>query len=108
MNRHVIALAVTQGLPIFELAVPLEVFGIDRSDIVNPWYDLRLCADKPGPLQTTSGLRVYPSYGLAELVEADTVLVPACSTDVQDNPPQPLLEALQVASRRGKRIVSLC
>jgi transcriptional regulator GlxA family with amidase domain len=108
MNRHVIALAVTQGLPIFELAVPCEVFDIDRSDIVEPWYEMRMCAGQPGPLYTSSGLQVNPAYGLTELVEADTVLVPACSTDVQDDPPKPLLEALQVASQRGKRIVSLC
>src|SRR4029450_4950644 len=108
MNRHVIALAVTQGLPIFELAVPCEVFGIDRSDIVEPWYDMRLCEGQPGPLITSSGLQVHTKYGLADLVEADTVLVPACSTAVQDDPPRPLLEALRVAAQRGKRIVSLC
>jgi transcriptional regulator GlxA family with amidase domain len=108
MNRHVIALAVTPGLPIFELAVPCEVFGIDRSDIVKPWYDLRMCAGQPGPLHTSSGLVVNPDYDLADLVEADTVIVPACSTAVQDDPPPALLEALRVASQRGKRIVSLC
>ena len=50
---HTVALVLTDHLPVFEFAVPCEVFGIDRSDIVNPWYELMLCAAEPGTLRTT-------------------------------------------------------
>jgi transcriptional regulator GlxA family with amidase domain len=105
---HVIALPVTDGLPIFELSVPMEVFGLDRSDIVSPWYDLRLCAAEPGPLRTAGGLTVNPAYGLDALAEADTVLVPAVSRACQLNPPPALVEAVRAAHAAGRRIVSIC
>jgi transcriptional regulator GlxA family with amidase domain len=108
MAGHVIAVAVTDGLPVFELAVPLEVFGVDRGDIVSPWYDLRLCAGQPGPLRTAGGLTVTPPYGLDELVRADTVLVPAGSRAAQVDPPPALVRAVRAAYDAGRRIVSVC
>lgn len=43
---HTVAVAVTDGTPVFEIAPPCAVFGIDRPDLVNPWYDLRVCASR--------------------------------------------------------------
>jgi transcriptional regulator GlxA family with amidase domain len=107
-GRHVVALAVVDRIPVFEFAVPCEVFGIDRSDLVDPWYELRLCAGEPGSLRTTGGLRIETEYGLPEIVAADTVVVPACSRAAQVTPPADLLDALRAAHARGARIVSLC
>src|SRR6266545_789838 len=76
---HVVAIAVTNRLPVFELAVPCEVFGVDRSDIVSPWYELWMCAAEPGALHTTAGLGIDAKYGLEDLLEADTILVPRCA-----------------------------
>jgi transcriptional regulator GlxA family with amidase domain len=108
MDRHVVAVAVTDAVPIFEFAVPQEVFGTDRTDIADPWYELRLCAAEPGPLHTSGGLRVTPPYGLDDLVVANTVLVPACARVTQLTPPPALIEALRTAHRNGARIVSIC
>lgn len=108
MARHLVAVAVTDAVPMFELAVPYEVFGIDRSDIVEPWYELRLCAAEPGPLRTTAGLRVHTRYGVEDLLGADTVLVPACSRATQVDPPAALVQAVRTAHRAGSRIVSIC
>jgi transcriptional regulator GlxA family with amidase domain len=107
-DPHVMAVAVTDGIPVFELAVPCEVFGIDRSDIVKPWYDFRLCAVEPGPLRTTAGLTVGTPYNMENLLEADTILLPACSRAVQVAPPDGLLDVLREAHRRGIRLVSIC
>ncbi|QOV35084.1 helix-turn-helix domain-containing protein [Streptomyces ferrugineus] len=108
MQRHVVAVAVADGAPTFELAVPCEVFGIDRSDLVDPWYEMRLCAAQPGPLRTAAGLVVPTSQGLDGLSEADTVVVAACSRAVQLDPPADLLQAVRSAHERGRRIVSIC
>lgn len=107
-DPHVISVAVTDRIPVFELAVPCEVFGIDRSDIVKPWYDFRLCAAEPGPLRTTAGLTVDTEHGLRDLLDADTILVPACSRAVQVAPPDELLDVLREAHGRGTRLVSIC
>jgi transcriptional regulator GlxA family with amidase domain len=108
MGGHIIGLVVTDGAPVFELAVPCEVFGVDRSDLADPWYDLRLCAAGTGPLRTTSGLRIDTAYGLDELVRADTVVVAAVPRAVQLDPPRGLIEALRDAHEQGRRIVSIC
>jgi transcriptional regulator GlxA family with amidase domain len=108
MSRHVIGLAVTDDTPVFELAVPCEVFGTNRSDLVDPWYDLRICAAAPGPVRTTTGLRIDTPYGLDDLVEADTVVVAAVARPVQLAPPAELIDAVRTAHQRGKRIMSIC
>ncbi len=106
--RHVVAVALTEDAPVFELAVPCEVFGIDRSDLVDPWYELRLCAAEPGPVRLAGGLQVPAPHSLDDLVAADTVVVAACSRQVQLAPPPELLEAVRAAHEKGRRIVALC
>lgn len=39
----------------FELAVACEVFGLDRRELVDPWYDHRVAAATPGPHRTRRG-----------------------------------------------------
>jgi AraC family transcriptional activator FtrA len=104
---HRIAIPVTAGLPLFEMAVPCEVFG-PRQDFAVPWwYEVQLCAAGDGPVRTAEGLLFDGAPGLRELAEADTVIIPACA-DIQDDPPPALLEALRTAYNRGARIASLC
>lgn len=105
---HRIAIPVTDRMPLFELAVPCEVFGRTREDLPAPWwYELQLCAAQPGIVRTSDGLRLDTRFGLQDIVTADTVIVPACA-DVQDDPPAPLLDALRQAHARGARIASIC
>ncbi|MEP6817122.1 MAG: helix-turn-helix domain-containing protein [Marmoricola sp.] len=105
---HRVAIPVTDRMPMFELAVPCEVFGREREDLpVKWWYGVRLCAAQRGPVRTAEGLRLDTSYGLDDVVTADTVIVPACA-DVQDDAPPELLEALRQAHARGARIASIC
>jgi transcriptional regulator GlxA family with amidase domain len=104
---HRVAIAVTAGLPMFELAVPCEIFG-PRQDFPAPWwYEVRLCGAQDGPVRTAEGLVFDGACGLAELAAADTVIVPACAS-IQDDPPAALLTALRTARDRGARIASIC
>jgi transcriptional regulator GlxA family with amidase domain len=91
----------------FEMVVPCEVFGIDRSRMGVPNYRLMLCRIEPGPLRMIVGFSIDVPYDLAALEEADTVIVPGWR-DIDEPPPEPLLQALQRAHGRGARIVSLC
>jgi AraC family transcriptional regulator, transcriptional activator FtrA len=105
---HRVAIAVTAGVPLFELAVPAEVFGRPRAHFDVPWwYHAQLCAAEPGDICVAAGLLLQTSAGLDELVRADTVIVPACADD-QPDPPPALLEALREARQRGARIASIC
>jgi AraC family transcriptional regulator, transcriptional activator FtrA len=102
-----VAAVVGQGAHTFDLAVPCEVFGLDRSDIARPWYDFRLVAVEPPPLRTSTGFTIDTPYRLADLATADTVIVPGWSDPEHRAPPE-LIDALRAAQRRGARVVSLC
>jgi len=94
-------------MPLFELAVPCEVFG-PRDDFPVPWwYDVQLCAVQDSPVRTAERLLFDGACGLDELIQADTVIVPACA-DTQDDPPPALLHALRAAADRGARVASIC
>jgi AraC family transcriptional regulator, transcriptional activator FtrA len=100
-------LAITEGMPIFEAAIPCEVFGRTRTDLPEPWYDFTVCAAEPGRTRTESAFTVSTPHGLDELAEADTVIVPACANLIDTVPPD-LVTAVRAAYDRGARIVSLC
>jgi AraC family transcriptional regulator, transcriptional activator FtrA len=105
---HRIAIPVTAGMPLFELAVPCEVFGRGRQDFPVPWwYEVQLCAEQGAPVRTGDRLLLDGAAGLDALSRADTVIVPACC-DTQDDPPAELLQALRAACDRGARIASIC
>lgn len=104
-DMHRVALAVTEGIPIFEVAVPCEVFGIDRPDLVDPWYDFIVCSSRDATVG--NWFRSDTPHGLDDLVSADTVIIPSCR-DVNESPPGDLVEAVRAAYERGARVASLC
>lgn len=105
-DAHRVAVAAMPGAPLFELAVPCEVFGVPRLDLVDPWYELQICATQPGAA-VAGGFVPTAGFSLDDLVEAETVIVPACAS-VHSEQPEDLVEAVRVAHGRGARIVSLC
>src|SRR5215468_3748098 len=107
MSRHVLGVVVTDGAPIFELAIACEVFGIERPDLVDPWYDFRLCASST--VSTAAGLHLAPTHSLDVIAnEADTVIVSAMARPLQLRPPAEVVTALQRAYARGARIAGIC
>ncbi len=100
-----VALAVTEDVPIFEVAIPCEVFGGTRPDWVDPWYDFRVCS--PSGARFGGWFRTDTTHGLDELVTADTVIVPACH-DVRADPPPDLVAAVRSAYAAGARVASIC
>ncbi|HEU5417257.1 MAG TPA: helix-turn-helix domain-containing protein [Streptosporangiaceae bacterium] len=99
-----VALAVTDGTPLFELAGACEVFGTDRG-LARPWYDFTICGPDNAAVGgwLTAGLR----HGLDALAEAGTVIVPSCR-DAAEPPPPALVDAVRAAHRAGARVASLC
>ncbi|MCX5213917.1 helix-turn-helix domain-containing protein [Kitasatospora sp. NBC_00240] len=101
----IVAIAVTDGVMHFELAAACEVFGVDRSDVADPWYEFAVCG--PPGAQVGGRFRLEPDHGLDRLVQADTVIVPAWA-DLDVAPPAELVEAVRAAHRAGARVASLC
>ncbi len=99
-----VAVAATDGMLHFELAMACEVFVRDPSGLADPWYDLVVCGR--GPVRIGRFL-MEPDDGLDRLARADTVIVPAVA-DVDADLPPDLLDAVRAAHRAGARMVSLC
>ena len=106
MNSTV-AVVIDQGALTFDLAIPCEVFGTDRRDIVDPWYEVLVVAAGTTPVRTQTGFTIDTPYRLADVRRADTVVVPGWSNP-DDAPSEELCEALRAAGARGARVVSLC
>jgi AraC family transcriptional activator FtrA len=98
-----VAVAVTDGTPLFELAAACEVFGVDR-DLAAPWYELTVCGEDGARVGgwLTAGLR----HGLDALADAHTVIVPSIA-DIEA-PPAALVDAVRAAHAAGARVASLC
>ncbi len=122
---HVVAVLAPEPLSPFEFAIACEVFGIRRSEVIarmaRPrWYDLRVCAQRPGvPVATSMGFSIVAEHGLDAVVDADTVIVPMASKwGVSEThragwrmpalPDDEVLQARVDAAERGARIVSFC
>ncbi|MGW0931162.1 helix-turn-helix domain-containing protein [Streptomyces sp. NPDC002644] len=101
---HTVAIAVTDGMLNFELALAVEVFGSQPAAVPGPWYELVVC----GPRPVGSGrFLLEPDRGLEGLADADTVIVPGWA-DLDEPLPAELVAAVRSAHDAGARVVSLC
>lgn len=119
MSAGSVAVVVTEEIhlpswDLYELSIPCTVFGKPQPDLADPWYDLRLCGTREpgqGGPAGGAGLSLHTRYGLADLVGADTVIVPSVPDPCVDEgrPLEPeLIAALRLAHAAGARMVSLC
>jgi transcriptional regulator GlxA family with amidase domain len=93
--------------PLFEISVPLSVFGVDRRSTGAPAYEVLAIAADEGQLLSTGGVRVASNYGLGDLTGAGVVIVPTWR-DPAERPPEPVLESLRLAHQEGALVVGLC
>ncbi|WP_433516817.1 GlxA family transcriptional regulator [Nonomuraea sp. CA-143628] len=107
MGRIKVVVPVLDASPLFELAVPCEVFGRDRRDLTPDWYELSVCQSADGAQESLNGLWLRAPNGLEALRTADLVVVPACG-DGSYRPPRALIRGLVEAHERGARIAALC
>src|SRR5579872_6831391 len=63
MKPRTVGLAVTEGAPVFELAIPCEIFGRYRDSLPEPWYELRVCAPAELPAMVSNGFAASRADG---------------------------------------------
>jgi AraC family transcriptional activator FtrA len=105
-GSHVVACVIADGLNAFEMAVACEVFGLERPELGVPWYRFVVCAADPEPVRTNHGFSITAAGTLADVVRADTVIVPGWKPNRPVTPT--LAAALVAAHRRGARLMSFC
>ncbi|MBB2990788.1 transcriptional regulator GlxA family with amidase domain [Mycolicibacterium iranicum] len=109
---HSVAILAYDGMTGFESGLAAEIFGMTElserfsAGIARPWYTVKLCSEA-GEIRLLGGATIRTAYGLSDLADADTVVIPSVR-DV-DQPTSPgLIDALKVAESRGARLVSIC
>ena len=105
-EKPVVVLAY-DGLCTFEFGCAVEVFGLPRPEMGADWYRFAVAAIEPGPLRATGGVRVLANGGLDLLAGAGTIIVPGWR-DIDEDPPDNVIQALREAHAAGARILSLC
>ena len=104
---HRVVTVIGPKVAMFELSVACEVFGIDRSELVDPWYRHRVAAAVPGPHRSPEGVVIDTPYGLEELARGRH----------RDHPGQPVPRRRRPRScstgcghahARGARLLSVC
>lgn len=96
-----------QSMSVFEVGIVTEVFGLPRPEFDFPWYELTICAERPGPVRVVGGASLYTEHGLDAFAAADTLIVPGVP-DVRAATSPALAAALRAAHDRGARIMSIC
>lgn len=89
----------------FHLSIPCVMFG--EAHLPPSPYDLVVCSADPPPLRTDAGFTLGDLAGLDAVESAQVVIVPGWR-DVDERPPEVLLQALRAAHARGARLVGLC
>ena len=108
MRPHVVAVPVLDGMPVFDIGVAGEVFGMPRPDLLPRPYEVQVCGVGDEPLRLQGApLVLRVDADLDVLRSADTVVVPALASFDAEVPDE-LVDALQKAFRRGARIASVC
>ncbi|MFD7969604.1 GlxA family transcriptional regulator [Streptomyces clavifer] len=102
---HTVAVLALDGVIAFDLSTPLEVFTRTRLPDGRPAYRVRVCAATEEVDAGAFTLRA--PYGLDDLADADTIIVPGCA-DPSVPVPHDVLDALRGAAADGTRIASVC
>ena len=102
---HTVAVLALDGVLVFDLSTPVEVFGRARLPDGRGAYSVRVCAPAGEVDAGVFGMRV--PWGLDALSGADTIIVPGLA-----DPTAPVSEddlgALRGAVEGGSRIASIC
>ncbi|WP_149086564.1 GlxA family transcriptional regulator [Pseudomonas prosekii] len=102
---HRVVIVVQHRVVSFDLSIPYEVFSRVTLPSGQDAYRVRVCAEHPHV--ETAGFGLTVSWGLEQLAEADTIIIPG--TDDLDGPVSDALKsALQKAAARGTRLASIC
>jgi AraC family transcriptional regulator, transcriptional activator FtrA len=103
-----VAVALVEPVPMFELGVLCEVFGLDRSDLGLPGYEFAVCGPRAGAVPSTTGVRVTATHPYGRLAAADLVLVAGAEPPAQQPPPPALVRQLRAALDRGATVAGVC
>jgi AraC family transcriptional regulator, transcriptional activator FtrA len=102
-----LALVAYRGLRTFEYSIAADLFGHERAYLGVPWYKTIVVSPERGTLAGVGGVQVKADAPFEAIEHAQTIVIPGWR-DVEETPPEKLLDALRAAVKRRARILSLC
>lgn len=111
MALQQVSVIVLEPVSVFEFAVAVEVFGLDRTEEGVPLIDFRICALDPGkPLttKTTSPFTITATHGLDAVAGSDLVVIAATPFRDSADYPTEAIRVIREAYAAGATLLSLC
>ncbi|MEU9440475.1 helix-turn-helix domain-containing protein [Streptomyces sp. NPDC048304] len=102
---HTVAVLALDGVIPFDLSAPIDTFGRARLPDGREPYRVRVCSVRE---EVSAGaFTMRAPYGLQELAQADTIVLPGVAQPPPELPPG-VTGALRAAAANGTRIASVC
>jgi transcriptional regulator GlxA family with amidase domain len=102
---HTVAVLALDGVIPFDLSAPIDTFGRARLPDGREPYRVRVCSVRE---EVSAGaFTMRAPYGLQELAQADTIVLPGVAEPLPELPPG-VTGALRAAAANGTRIASVC
>ena len=106
-----VSVILLEPVSVFEFAMAVEVFGIDRRDEGYEPFDFRICAlhpERPLVTKTVTPFSITPTHGLDGVRGSNLVIVSATPPRGEHGYPPQILEAICRAHEDGAILLSLC
>lgn len=106
-----VSIILLEPVSVFEFAVAVEVFGIDRRDEGFQPFDFRICTEHPErPLvtNTVTPFSINATHGLDAVRGSRLVIAAATPPRGENGYPPAVLEAIRQAHQDGAIVLSMC
>jgi transcriptional regulator GlxA family with amidase domain len=106
-----VSVILTEPVSMFEFALAVEIFGIDRRDEGYEPFDFRVCAVDPRrPLvtKTVTPFSITATHSMEGVKGSNLVIVSATPPRGENGYPPEILEAIRQAHADGAILLSLC
>ncbi len=104
-----IAILALPGVQLLDVSGPLDVFAQANAEAGRDVYTLKVIACEPGPVRSSSGVRLLPDGLAGEAGEhIDTLLVAGAPNAAQMSLPPSILAWLRKMATRSRRYGSVC
>lgn len=106
---RIVAILALPGVQLLDVSGPLDVFAQANAEAGRVAYDLRVVACRPGPIRSSSGVRLLPDEVAGNTQDRiDTLLVAGAPNAAVAQLPPRVLTWLRTTAARSRRYGSVC
>src|SRR5690348_4222303 len=105
---RVIAILALPGVQLLDVSGPLDVFAQANLEMGRELYALRVVASEPGPIRSSSGVRLLPDLVVGEPARFDTLLVAGAPEAARMSLSEELLRWIRSSAAKARRYGSVC